>query len=255
MSAADRLAPREFAAGVHVIAARELGAYFDSSIAYVFLVTSSLLANFVFTNRFFLEGHAEMTAFFELMPPLLAVFLPAVTMRLWAEESKQRTLELLLTLPIRPLQAVLGKFLAAYGLFAAFVAGSLPIVAMLAVLGDPDGGRLLAGYLGLALLGALFLAAGMFLSAFSGDQIVAFVLTALLGAFLVLTGLERIVAVLDGLAPALGVGSLLYESVAVLPRYESFVRGLVDLSAVLYFVLGTAAFLWANALVLERRRA
>ncbi|QDU66638.1 ABC transporter permease [Engelhardtia mirabilis] len=244
-----------FLSGVRVIATRELGAYFDSAIAYVYTIAFVALAGSIFMNEFFLAGRADMTPFFDLLPLLLAVFLPAITMRLWAEEAQKRTIELLLTLPIRPAQAVLGKFAAALALYGVFLACTLPIPIMIGVLGDPDVGRIVSGYLGLVLFGAMFLALGMFTSALTGDQIVAYVLATVAGIALVLVGDERVVSVLDGLFPGLTIGSTLYDTLAVLPPYESFVRGLVELPAVLYFVGLSAALLWANALVLRISRA
>jgi ABC-type transport system involved in multi-copper enzyme maturation permease subunit len=255
VSAANRMRPGEFLAGVGVIAARELGATFDSSIAYVYAIAFTVLSNSIFMNEFFLAGTLDMRAWFELMPLLLAFFLPAVTMRLWAEERKQRTIELLLTLPVVPLQATLGKYLASLGLFGFFLLGSLPIVIMLVALGEPDLGLIASGYLGLICLGALFLAFGAFLSSLSSDQITAFVTSTLLGFAFVLTGNDRVVAVLDGLFPQLSLGTRLYESFSVMPHYDAFVAGSISLAAVTYFVLLAALFLWVNALVLERSRS
>jgi ABC-type transport system involved in multi-copper enzyme maturation permease subunit len=248
------LSPAQAASGTLLIAQRELQAYFDSSIAYVYTIAFVILTNSIFMNEFFLTGSVDMGRFFDLLPLLLAFFLPAVTMRLWAEERRQRTIELLLTLPIRPLQAILGKYLAALGLYGLFLIGSLPIVLMLYSLGRPDGGLILSGYIGLFLLGAQLLAAGMFLSALSGDQIVAFVTSTLLGFFFVLTGNARVVSVLDGLWPSLQLGTLLYEWVSVMPHYEAFVSGLVQASSIIYFTLMSALFLGLNGLVLRRVR-
>lgn len=244
-----------FARGTRIVAGRELSAAFESGIAYVYTIAFAVLANSIFMNQFFLAGHVDMGPWFDAMPLLLAVFLPAVTMRSWAEEKRQRTIELLLTLPLRPAQAILGKLLAALGLFGVFALSSLPIVAMLVTLGEPDFGRIAGGYLGLALLGLLFLSFGQFLSAVSADQITAFVLTALLAFLLVLTGDERVVAVLDGLAPGLAVGTFVHDHVSVVPHYEAFARGVVALPSVLYFLGLSAAFLWLNALLLERTRS
>jgi len=254
-AAANRLSPGQFLAGVRHVAARELGAAFDGAVAYVYVIAFVVLSNSIFMNDFFLSGRAEMRGFFELMPLLLAFFLPAVTMRLLAEERRQRTLEMLLTLPIVPLQAVLGKYVAALALLLLFMAGSLPVVVMLCVLGNPDPGLIASGYLGLFLLGAMFLAFGLFLSSLSQDQIVAFVTSTLLGFAFVLTGNDRVVAVLDGAWPAAGLGTLLYESFSVMPHYEALVGGVVSLAAVLYFGLFSALFLWLCALVLQRHRA
>ncbi len=254
MNVSNALTPMQMIGGICVIARRELAAYFDSSIAYVYTIAFVVLANSIFMNEFFLTGTVDMTGFFDMLPLLLVVFLPAVTMRLWAEERKSRTIELLLTLPIRPSQAVIGKFLSALGLFALFLIGSLPIVIMLMSLGSPDLGLIASGYFGAVLFGAMFLAFGMFLSALSGDQIVAFVSSAILGFALVLTGDGRVVAVLDGLFPALSVGTILYEHVSVMPHYDAFVRGVVQLSSLVYFGMFTVLFLWLNAIVLERNR-
>jgi ABC-2 type transport system permease protein len=252
------LSPVQAVSGTLLIAQRELQAYFDSSIAYVYTIAFVILTNSIFMNEFFLTGSVDMGPFFDLLPLLLAFFLPAVTMRLWAEERRQRTIELLLTLPIRTIQAILGKYLAALGLYGLFLIGSLPIVLMLYVLGKRDGGvdagLILAGYLGAVFLGGQLLAAGMFLSALSGDQIVAFVTSTLLGFFFVLTGNARVVSVLDGLWPSVQLGTLLYESVSVMPHYEAFVSGLVQASSIIYFTLMSALFLGLNGLVLRRVR-
>ncbi len=241
--------------GSFIIARRELASSFDSWIAYVYTIAFVVLANSIFMNEFFLSGTVDMTGFFDLMPLLLPVFLPAITMRLWAEERKQRTIEMLLTMPIRPIQAVLGKYLAALALLLLMVAGSLPIVVMLSALGSPDLGLVLGGYLGILCFGAQFLALGMFLSALVSDQIVAFVTTSVSVFLFVLMGDERVVAVADGLAPDLAVGTWLYENISVMPHYEAFVRGVVGLPALVYFAGSAAVFLWLTALTLERNRA
>lgn len=239
---------------VRVIARRELAAYFDSSIAYVYTMAFVVLANSSFMNDFFLTGTVDMTGFFEMLPMLLVAFVPAITMRLWAEERKTRTIELLLTLPIRPIQAVVGKYMAAMGLFSMFLVGSLPIPIMLLVLGEPDLGLIVSGYMGLLLLGGLFLSFGMLLSAFSSDQIVAFVVSVAVSAAFVLTGHDRVVAVIDGMFPAVNLGTLFYEHFSVMPHYEAFVRGVVSFSSLVYFGLLIAMFLWLNAVILERAR-
>ncbi len=240
--------------GALVIARREVAAYFDAKIAYVFAIAFVLLANSIFMNEFFLSGVVDMTGLFDLMPLLLPFFVPAITMRLWAEEKKSRTIELLLTLPVRPGAAVLGKFLAALFLFLLLVAGTLPIPAMLLALGSPDIGQIVGGYVGLVLLGSLFLSLGMFLSALTSDQITAFVTTTVVAFLFVLSGDDRVVAVLDGLFPRLQPGTLLYESFSVRPRYEEFVRGIVSASGLAYFGGLSIVFLWLNAHVLERHR-
>lgn len=253
-AAENRLSWRQAWTGVRLVAAREIGASFDSGIAYVTTIAFAVLANSIFMNEFFLTGTVDMTGFFDLLPLLLAFFLPAISMRLWAEERRQRTIELLLTLPIRPIQAVLGKYLAGLALYGLFLLCSLPIPLMLEVLGKPDLGLIVSGYVGLALFGALLLALGSLLSALSQDQIIAFVATTLVGYALVLTGNERVVSILDGLVPSVAIGTFLADTISILPPYESFVRGVIELSSLLYFALLGALALWTCGLVLERAR-
>ena len=249
-----RLSPGEFSAGVRIVFARELEAYFDSPIAYIYATVFLFLSSAIFMNTFFLAAVVDMSAYFELLPFLLIPFMAAITMRTWSEEKSQGTIELLLTLPLHPFQVVLGKYLAALCFYVFILLGSLPIVVMLAWLGNPDGGVILSSYLGALFLGAFFLSFGLFASCLSGDQIVSFVLTVLLGSVFVLSGHDKVVEVLDGLTPSWQLGTWLYESVSVMPRYQSFGRGLLSLGDVLYFVLMSFFFLWMNEIVLQRSK-
>jgi ABC-2 type transport system permease protein len=249
--AADRLG---FLAGTTVVLGRELGALFDSAIAYVCTIAGLLLVNSLFMNEFFLTGKLDQTPFFDLLAPLVLVLLPAITMRVWAEERKQRTFELWATLPLRAGQVVLGKYLATLALYGLFLMGTLPIVGMLLALGEPDLGLIGAGYLGALLLGALLLAIGCLASSLTADQVVAFLLAGLAGFALVASGHPMVTAVLDGAAPRLGLGRLLADHASALPHYERFVRGLVAGSSLVYFVGGCAVALWLNALVVTRHR-
>lgn len=242
------------AALVRAVAMRELRQYFDSKIAFVFVIAFGLLANSMFMNEFFLTGNVDMTGFFEQMPLLLPLFLPALTMRLYAEERRTRTIELLLTLPLRPIHATLGKVLAATYVYLMFLAVTGPIPIMLLVLGDPDLGAIAVGYLGLFSCGAFLIALGTFVSALSADQIVTFVATSLAGYLLVFSGNPQVVAILDGLAPALGAGTILRDSFSLLPHYEEFVRGVIALPSLGYFAAMSALFLWLTAHVLEKHR-
>jgi ABC-type transport system involved in multi-copper enzyme maturation permease subunit len=250
----DRLSAGEFLAGTRLIAGRELGAYFDSPIAYIVGAVFLVLSCSMFMNGFFLAGQVDMTPYFQLLPFLLIPFVPAITMRLWAEERSLNTFELIMTLPLHPLQIAVGKYVAASLYYAVVLLGSLPIVVMLLWLGEPDLGTILSGYVGALLLGAVLLAAGLFASGLTRDQIVAFVLAALIASVLVLSGHEKVVEVLDGLAPRRQIGSWLHESVSVMPRYEAMVRGLITLADLVYFALMIAFFVAMNHLTLGRRQ-
>ena len=250
----ESFSPRSYAEGVLVVCGRELEAYFDSPIAYICATVFLILSGTTFMNSFFLAGVVDMSPYFEVLPFLLIPFIPALSMRTWAEERAQHTFELLMTLPLDASQLVLGKYLAALGFYLIVLAGSLPIVAMLCWLGDPDLGLIIANYLGAGALGAFFLAFGVFVSCLTRNQIVAFVLAALIGFFFVFSGHEQVVEVLDGLSPAWQVGTWLSESVSVLPHYQAFGRGVVALADGLYFLLMSGFFLWANDLVLRRSK-
>ena len=245
---------RGVASGTWVVAARELGAYFDSPIAYIYAAVFIVLSCTTFMNSFFLESVVDMSTYFQVLPYLLIAFVPAITMRTWAEEHAQGTFELIATLPLRSIQLVLGKYVAAFLFYLIVLLGSLPIVAMLIWLGEPDLGLILSSYLGAILLGALFLSFGVFVSGLTRNQIVAFVLAAMLGFVLVLSGHEAVVEVIDGLAANGQLGTWLYESISVLPHYEAFARGIVGLGHVLHFVLMSAFFLWMNNITLQRSR-
>lgn len=242
-------------AGVRLVLARELQAWFDGWIATVALVASLLAVLSSFMNEFFARGRLDMQPFFELLPLVLVLFVPALAMRSWAEDKKLKTFELWMTLPLTPLQIVLGKYAAALVVYGIFLLGTLPIPILLLSLGSPDPGPILGGYLGAALLGALFLAIGQYLSGLTSDQIVAFLATALASAFLVATGEPRVVAALDGLAPRLAPGTLLSEWLSATPRFEAFARGSVSIAGLLYFAGLAAVALAANAASVARNRA
>lgn len=240
-----------FAAGTMVVLRREIGAYFDSSIAYIYAAVFLLLSASMFMNDFFLKSVVDMGAYFNNLPYLLALFIPAITMRSWSEEISQGTFELIMTLPLRSFEIVVGKYVAALLFYLAVLAGSFPIVGMLIWLGEPDLGLIATSYLGAVFLGAFFLSLGVFMSSLTREQIVAFVLGAFACALLVLSGEDKVVEVLDGLVLDWQAGTWLYESVSVLPHYESFCRGVIYAGDVVYFVLLSAFFLILNEITLR----
>lgn len=230
---------------------RELGAYFNSPIAYIFLFVFGALLGSLFMASFFLASFADMRGFFGILPLALCVFLPAVTMRLWAEERKGHTDELLLTFPIRPQDLVLGKFLAALFFSVAALASTAPIPVMLALIGTPDLGQIASGYAGAVLMGAFFLAVGIFISGLCRDQIVAFIVSMLSCLTMVLLGTEFIAASIDGWLP--GLGTVLRNAVGMTRHFASFEKGVVDARDALYFLIGTALFLVLNGFWIEGR--
>ena len=169
---------------------RELAAYFNAAIAYIFIIVFVLLNGGLYMTQFFLYAKADMRPFFATLPFVLCVFLPAVTMRLWAEEKRGNTLELLLTFPVPTHTLVIGKFLAGFIFYLTALVSTFSIPLMLKVIGKPDMGIIASGYIGAALTGAFFLALGIFISGLCRDQIVAFILSMIICFGLYLTGTE-----------------------------------------------------------------
>ena len=235
-----------------VIYSRELNAYFDSAVAYIFAVVFLLVTCGIFMNDFFLHSVADMDAYFRPLPYLMILFLSAISMRLWAEERKDNTYELLMTLPLKRSMVITAKYAASCMFFLITLAGTLPIVIMLVILGEPDMGKIAAGYTGTVLLGAFYLAVSHFLSSLSKDQIVAYLLSVFVLSLYYVSGNEMVASILDGLWPAVQPGSILRDSFSILPHYEAFTRGVIDLNSVLYFVFYIVLSLWMTELILKR---
>lgn len=237
--------------GAWTLFRREMKGYLQSPIATIVVIAFLLLSGGLFMSQFFLLKLLDMRAYFDLLPLLLAVVLPAVSMRLWAEDRQLNTLEMLLSLPLKPTALVAGKFLAAFVFFGLSLASTWTIPLMLRLLGRPDVGPIASGYLGAFLLGGLFLAVGQFISGLCRDQIVAFVtaLFACLGLFLI--GTEFIASILDGWWP--GLGGFLQQYLGVTRHFASFQKGVVDLRDLVYFLLLTIVFLGLNGIWMEGR--
>lgn len=241
---------------VLVLARRELAAYFASPLAYVF-ITIFLALSAALTFRlggFFARGQADLQPFFQFHPWLYLFLIPAIGMRLWAEERKTGTIEFLLSLPVTAAQAVVAKFLAAWAFAGIALALTAPMWIAVAALGDPDHGAILAGYLGSWLMAGGYLAVAGCLSALTRNQVVAFVLAAAACFVLLGAGSETLRQALAGSAPP-----ALLEAVAalsVLTHFEAIQRGVLELRDLVFFAsLIVAGLVIATALVeLERGR-
>jgi len=238
---------------VAIILKRELKQYFYSPIAYVFCIIFIVLNASIYMFHFFFFGNADMRAFFSTLPLILGlIFIPAISMRLWSEDYKLGTVELLLTLPIRTEAIVLGKYLAGLIFYLVGLAGTLTIPILLVFLGKPDIGPIFGGYFGAIMLGAFFLAVGIFISGFFSDQIVSLIITSMACGFLVLVGWQYVPMVIDGWIP--GLGSFLYKYVGVTRHFNDIERGVIDFKSIIYFLSFTALFIYLNAKALERRK-
>jgi ABC-2 type transport system permease protein len=239
----------------HVLGAifrRDFLGYFSNPAGYVFITLFVLASSWVAFGlpAFFADNLADLHTLNRWMPYLLLFFIPAVTMSVWAEERKQGTDELLLTLPAYDVEVVLGKYLAALGIYTVALVFSLSHVVVLSFLGRPDPGVMAATYLGYWLMGALLIALGMVASMLSSNATVAFILGGLLGAIPVFADLLG--SFLAGLPGLGGVGRAL-EALSVPAQFRDFGAGVVPLSAVLYFVGLAAAMLYLNMILLGRR--
>jgi len=234
---------------------REFASYFATPLAAVFMVIFLLLAG-VFTfylGNFFESGQADLQAFFRFHPWLYLLLVPALSMRLWAEERKSGSLELLLTLPITLWQAVSGKFLAAWALMGLALLLTGPIWLTVSFLGDPDHGVILASYVGSWLMGGAMLALGGCLSALTRSQVVAFVLTALVCLFFLLAGFPLVLNAVREVAPQSWVDAV--SSLSFLSHFLAITRGVLDLRDLLFFCVSIVVWLLATVLVIDLKQA
>lgn len=249
-----------FAQTAWAVCAREWNAAFDSALAWLTIALAVLALNATALNEFFLAGRLELRALFETLPMVLVVLAPALGMRLWSEDLRQRTAELWLTLPVRTGAIVLGKYLALLGLYTLVLVGTLPLVILLSQLGDPPLLTIARGYLGALALGAALLAIAGFFSTLHAEALSAFVSAAFTAFLLLALGDARVMAILDGLLPGSGLGSLLGERVALLGAYQELVYApsfdwISTLLPVLRLLLVTLLFLWGAQRGAARNRA
>jgi ABC-2 type transport system permease protein len=237
-----------------IIAGRELAGYFATPVASVFIVIFLVMAGaLTFTiGNFFDRGQADLQPFFGFVPWLFLFLVPALTMRLWAEERRLGTIELLFTLPIAPWQAVVGKFLAAWAFCGIALALTFPLWLTVNALGQPDNGVILAGYLGCLLVAGVYLAVGAAVSALTRNQVIAFVLAVALCFLLTATGSPIVTEFLSDRLPALAE---IARGLSVTERFMDFTRGLIGVPNLVYFASAIGFALFVNAAVLEHRRA
>lgn len=238
-----------------IVFRRELASYFATPVAYVFIVIFLILAGaFTFyLGGFYESGQANLAAFFSFHPWLYLFLIPAISMRLWAEERKSGSIELLLTLPITMLQAVAGKFLAAWAFAGIALALTFPIWITVNYLGDPDNGAIVAGYVGSLLMAGAFLAIGSCISALTRNQVIAFILTVVVCFLLLLAGFPLVLDFVGALLPQFLVDAI--ASLSFLTHFSSISKGVIDLRDLLYFGLMIGFWLYANAVVIDLKKA
>lgn len=232
---------------IYILSKKELMAYFNSPIAYIFIAAFLIVGNWLFFQPFYLYGQANMRYYFTLLPWMFLFLAPALTMRLWAEEKKSGTIEFLLTLPVTDWQVVLGKFFGSlvFLFITLLLSFSMPIT--VAMLGNLDWGPVIGGYLGAILLGGSYLALGLFISCLTKNQIIAFVLGLvacflgfMVGADFVLAGAPQF---FQPIMKFLGLGS----------HFNNISKGVLDTKDIIYYGLFIYLFLWLNAEFIKNR--
>jgi ABC-2 type transport system permease protein len=234
---------------------RELASYFATPVAYVFIVIFLLLAGtFTFyLGNFYERGQADLQPFFNFHPWLYLFLVPAVGMRLWSEERKSGTIELLLTLPVTMWQAVAGKFLAAWAFIGIALALTFPVWITVNYLGAPDNGVIVASYLGSFLMAGAFLAIGSCISASTRNQVIAFILTVVVCFVFLLAGFPLVLNFFSSWAPQAMVDAV--SSLSFMTHFAAIGKGVIDLRDVIYFLLIIAFWLYASAVVIDLKKA
>lgn len=240
---------------IRAVTAKELYSYFASPVAYVFIIIFLMLMGF-FTfmlGGFFDRSQATLESFFLWHPWLYLFLVPAMSMRLWSEERQTGTIELLFTLPITPLQAIIGKYLSGTIFMAVALLLTFPMVISINILGDPDNGIILTGYIGSLLAASAFLAVGCLTSALTRNQVISFVISIVICLGLILCGWPPVTDLFVEWAPNWLVDFV--AAFSIIPHYDALQRGVVDIRDITYFVSLIAFALFATGVVLRSKRA
>ena len=238
-----------------IVLRRELASYFATPLAYVFILIFLVVASwFAFSlGGFYERGQADLEPFFNFHPWLYLFLIPAISMRLWAEERKSGSIELLMTMPITLWQAVLGKFLAAWIFTGIALALTFPMWITVNYLGKPDNGAIFAAYVGSLLLAGGFLAIGSCMSALTRNQVIAFILSVVVSFLFLLMGYPLVIEWVSAVLPQAIVNAV--ASFSFLTHFESIAKGVIDIRDLLFFGMLMALFLLATAITLDLRKA
>ena len=237
------------------IAKREWRGYFSSPVAFVFIVIFLLLSGFFtfMVAGFFERGEAGLQTFFGWHPWLYLFLVPAVGMRMWSEERRLGTIELLLTMPITPWQAIVGKFLASWAVVALALALTFPVVLTVNYLGSPDNGVILGGYIGSLLMAGAYLSISAMTSAMTRNQVVSFIVAVVISLFLILAGFPPVTNMLVSWAKPWLVDGI--AAFSVMTHFESIQKGVLDTRDVIYFLSVIVFCLFTTSVIIRAHRA
>jgi ABC-2 type transport system permease protein len=240
---------------VWILFRREFASYFATPLALVFIVIFLVAAGALTfgLGGFYVRGQADLAPFFNYHPWLYLLLMPALSMRLWSEERKSGTIELLMTLPVTPWQAVFGKYLAAWAVAGLALLLTFPIWITVNYLGDPDNGAIVTGYIGSLLVAGGMLAIGACFSAATRNQVIAFIVTVVVCFLFLLSGFALVLDAFQGWAPQAVVDAV--ASLSFLTHFGSIAKGVIDIRDLLYFAIVIGVWLLANAIVLDMKKA
>ena len=234
---------------------RELGSYFATPVAYVFIVIFLIMSGALtfYLGNYFERGQADLSPFFVYHPWLYLFLVPAIAMRLWAEERKTGSIELLMTLPISIGESVIGKFLAAWIFIGIALVLTFPIWITVNYLGNPDNGVIFAAYLGSFLMAGGFLAIGSCISAMTKNQVIAFIITVVICFLFLLAGSALVLNFFKAWVPQNIVDAI--SSLSFLTHFASLSKGVIDLRDIIYFISLIGFWLYANTIIVEMKKA
>lgn len=241
--------------GLNVIVKREFGSYFRTPLAYVFIFIFLVLSGMFtfYLGNFYEREQADLVPFFNFHPWLYLFLVPAISMRLWSEERKSGTIELLLTLPVTRTQAVLGKFVAAWLVAGLALVLTFPLWLTVNFLGNPDNGVILTSYIGSWLMAGAFLSIGSCMSALSKNQVIAFIACGVICLLFILAGFPLVLNVFKAWLPAMVIDTV--ASLSFLTHFNSISKGVLSVVDVLYFFSLMVTWLIATAIVVEIKQA
>ncbi|HOO57599.1 MAG TPA: ABC transporter permease [bacterium] len=233
---------------IWTITKREFRSYFGSPVAYIFLVVFLLVSNWLYFQNFFLIGEASLRALFFYLPIIFIIIVPAITMRLWAEERKLGTIEILFTLPLNDSEAVIGKFIASFLFLTLNILLTLSIPITLSAIGNPDAGPMIGGYVGVLLIGGAYISIGLFASSITDNQIVAFIIGVVACFFIYIVGDAFIVM------RAPGVLAQLFQFLGLAAHFQNIERGVIDSRDIIYYLSVIIFFISLTVAYIQQRR-
>ncbi len=234
---------------------REFISYFVTPVAYVFIVIFLFMTG-IFTfylGAFYETNQADLEPFFRFHPWLYLFLIPAISMRLWSDERKSGTIELLMTLPVSITDAVVGKYLAAWSFTAVALLLTFPMWITVNYLGNPDNTVILASYIGSLIMAGGFLAIGSCISALTKSQVIAFVISVVICFMFILSGFPMVIDLFQGWAPQAIIDAI--ASFSFLTHFTSIKKGVIDFRDIFYFAALISFWLYVNVVVIEMKKA